>query len=57
MKLLVLLPAYNEENTVGKVIKDIPQRINGIDTVEVLVVDDASTDSTSSKAKAAGARV
>jgi len=35
---------YNEEKT--KVIKEIPRQINGIETIEVLVVNDGSTDNT-----------
>ena len=55
MKLIVTIPAYNEENTLGKVIKEIPRQINGIDPVEVLVVNDGSTDNTVKVAKDAGA--
>ena len=31
MKLIVTIPAYNEENTIATVIKEIPRSINGID--------------------------
>ncbi len=51
MKLAVLVPAYNEEKTVGKVIYQIPKRISGIEKVEIIVVDDVSTDRTASEAK------
>lgn len=30
MKLVVMIPAYNEERTIGKVIKEIPREIEGI---------------------------
>lgn len=46
MKLIVTIPAYNEEKTIDKVIKEIPRQINGIETIEVLVVNDGSTDNT-----------
>lgn len=46
MKLVVLIPAYNEEENVGKTILSIPKKIVGIDKVEVLVIDDGSTDRT-----------
>lgn len=52
-KIVVIIPAFNEENAVGKVIQDIPKGL--ID--EVIVVNNNSTDSTSEKAKMAGATV
>lgn len=57
MKLCVLLPAYNEENTVTETIKQIPRSYTGIDEVIILVVDDGSTDQTVSLAQSAGAKV
>lgn len=57
MKLAVVVPAYNEEKTVGKVIHQIPKRIPGIEKVEIIVVDDGSTDWTVSEAMKAGAKV
>lgn len=57
MKLLVLLPAYNEEKTIYQVIKNIPSRIEGIETIEVLVIDDGSKDRTKENAARAGAQV
>lgn len=55
MKLIVTIPAHNEEENIAEVIQEIPRRIAGIDTVEVLVLDDGSTDKTVSRAQAAGA--
>jgi len=55
MKLIVQIPAFNEEATIAQVIRDVPRRIDGIDRVEVLVVDDGSTDGTVAEARAAGA--
>ncbi len=46
MKLVVQIPCYNEENTLTPVIDSIPHNIKGVDTVEVLVIDDGSTDRT-----------
>jgi len=54
-KLIVQIPAYNEQKTIGKVIKEIPRRIDGISKVKVLVIDDGSTDKTVEIAKKAGA--
>ncbi len=55
MKLVVMIPAYNEEETIGKVIREIPREISGVDKVEVLVADDGSTDKTVEVAREAGA--
>ncbi len=56
-RLLVVLPALDEEKTVGAVVRAIPREIAGVDSIEVLVVDDGSTDRTVAEAQAAGARV
>jgi glycosyltransferase involved in cell wall biosynthesis len=57
MRMLVMLPALNEAATVVDVIRRIPRDIEGIDQVEVLVVDDGSTDETAELARGAGASV
>jgi len=46
MKLVVLIPAFNEEDNIQNVIQNIPRKILGIDEVKVLVVNDGSTDRT-----------
>lgn len=56
-KLVVILPALNEEHTIGSVISRIPRHIAGIAIVEVLVVNDASNDNTEAVANAHGATV
>jgi glycosyltransferase involved in cell wall biosynthesis len=57
MHLTVLIPAFNEENTIKKVINEIPEKIPLIDKIEVMVVDDGSSDNTSKISKETGARV
>lgn len=44
MKLIVQIPVFNEEESLGDVIDAIPREIPGVDRVEVLIVDDGSTD-------------
>ena len=46
MKLIVQIPCFNEESTLPATIADIPRAIPGIDEIELLVVDDGSTDRT-----------
>ena len=55
MKLVVMIPSYNEEETIASVIREIPRSIPGVDTVEVLVINDGSTDRTVEEAQRAGA--
>ncbi len=46
MKLIIQIPCLNEEATLAATIADLPRRIEGIDAVELLVIDDGSTDRT-----------
>jgi glycosyltransferase involved in cell wall biosynthesis len=46
MKLIIQIPCYNEEEYLPLTLKDLPQEIEGIDHVEILVVDDGSSDRT-----------
>ena len=55
MKLIVQIPCFNEEKTIGKVIASIPRDCEGISRVEILVVDDGSSDASVEKASEAGA--
>ena len=55
LKLIVTIPAFNEDENIADVIREIPREIPGIASVEVLVLDDGSTDSTATTAWSAGA--
>jgi glycosyltransferase involved in cell wall biosynthesis len=46
MKLIVQIPCYNESKTLPDTLQAIPRKISGVDSVEVLVIDDGSTDDT-----------
>jgi glycosyltransferase involved in cell wall biosynthesis len=55
MKLIVQIPCLNEESSLPETIRAIPRTIPGVDEVEVLVIDDGSTDDTTRVARQAGA--
>ena len=57
LHLVVVMPALNEEKTVADTIRRIPRQISGIASVQVVVVNDGSTDSTVAEALGAGAVV
>ena len=46
MKVFVQIPCLNEETTLPAVLESIPKAIDGVDDLEILVVDDGSTDET-----------
>ena len=57
MKLIVTIPAQNEDKTIAQVVAGVPRRIAGIDQTEVIVMNDGSTDRTAEVAERAGALV
>jgi len=56
MKLFVQIPCLNEEETLPLVLATIPREIPGIDEVEVLVIDDGSSDRTVEVARNLGVK-
>lgn len=57
VKLIIQIPCYNEEETLLTTLNDLPKTIDGIDSIEVLVIDDGSIDNSANIAKTWGARV
>jgi glycosyltransferase involved in cell wall biosynthesis len=54
VKLIIQIPCLNEEYTLPKTLEDLPKQIEGIDSIETLVIDDGSTDKTVEVAKILG---
>lgn len=55
MKLIIQIPCYNEAETIPNTLALLPQQLKGVDCIEVLIIDDGSSDATVAAAKAAGA--
>ena len=56
MKLIIQIPCYNEEETLPAAVADLPKQIPGVDEIEVLVIDDGSSDRTVEVARELGVR-
>lgn len=54
MKLIIQIPCYNEAESLPETLAQLPRRLDGIDQVEVLVIDDGSRDDTAAVAEACG---
>ena len=55
--LVVIVPCLDEETTVGGVVRNVPAEIPGVARIDVIVIDDGSSDATAERAREAGAEV
>ena len=51
MKLIIQIPCYNEAETLESTLNDLPRELDGVDTIEYLIIDDGSTDNTAEVAR------
>ena len=56
VKLIIQIPCYNEEATLGVTLAELPQSLPGVDCVEWLIIDDGSLDRTVEVARACGGK-
>ena len=54
MKVVIVVPAFNESPVIYNVLESIPEKINGISLIDVVVVNDGSSDNTQSEVQRAG---
>ncbi|MBS7576263.1 MULTISPECIES: glycosyltransferase family 2 protein [unclassified Enterococcus] len=56
MKLVIQIPAYNEASSIRETLRQLPKKIVGIATIDILLIDDGSADETVAIAKACGVK-
>src|ERR1700683_980698 len=56
MKLVIMIPCLNEATTLPLVFETMPKSVPGIDTIEILVIDDGCTDNTVEVARSLGVK-
>lgn len=56
MKLVIQIPCYNEEATLAQTLSELPKSIEGIDEIEILIIDDGSVDKTQAVASEHGVK-
>ncbi|MEO6040885.1 MAG: glycosyltransferase family 2 protein, partial [Croceibacterium sp.] len=53
-KLIIQIPCFNEEATIGETLAGLPRALAGVGTIEWLIINDGSHDGTVAAARAAG---
>ena len=53
-KLVIQIPCLNEGDSLASTIARLPRSIDGVDTIELLIIDDGSSDDTVAVAKSCG---
>ena len=53
-KLIIQIPCYNEQDSIGVTLDHLPRQVQGIDVVEWLLIDDGCTDHTVQRAQEHG---
>lgn len=51
MKLIIQIPCYNEAETLEIALNDLPRKLDGIDEIEYLIINDGSQDNTAEVAR------
>ena len=51
MKLIIQIPCFNEAETLEIALNDLPKKLDGIDEIEYLIINDGSVDDTVEAAK------
>ena len=57
MKLVIQIPCFNEESQLTTTVRDLPDSIPGIDSIEIVIVNDGSTDRTEEVGRELGLKV
>lgn len=57
MKVIIQIPCFNEETTLPETLAELPRELPGVDEVQILVVDDGSSDRTAEVARQHGADI
>src|SRR5262245_15957061 len=54
VKLVIQIPCYNEEESLPSTLGALPTSVSGIDQIEIVVIDDGSSDDTAGVARRLG---
>lgn len=57
MNLAIIVPALNEGKVISRVLNSLPKKISGVSNIQIVVINDGSSDNTAVEAKNAGATV